>query len=171
MSVRARRGWALAGVILASGGVGYGLRSAFPPYPALTTPVVIDEALWRAILSGPPMAGVFAVIAAVIAFTPAIRSTKIARENAAREQWWNRAQWALGLAASDDQEDREVANDALQALLEDATPTEGKMIYRTIKNLQRPAAVDTPAIATENRPRRKVIRWLGIPARPSPDAS
>ncbi|WP_431796621.1 hypothetical protein, partial [Microbacterium enclense] len=75
------------------------------------------------------------------------------------------------LAASDDQEDREVANDALQALLEDATPTEGKMIYRTIKNLQRPAAVDTPAIATENRPRRKVIRWLGIPARPSPDAS
>lgn len=112
------------------------------------------------------MAGVFAVIAAVIAFTPAIRSTKIARENAAREQWWNRAQWALGLAASDDH-----ANDALQALLEDATPTEGKMIYRTIKNLQRAPTVDTPAIATENRPRRKVIRWLGIPARPSPDAS
>lgn len=171
MSARARRSWALAGIILASGGIGYGLRSTFPPYPALTTPVVIDEALWRAILSGPPIAGVFAVIAAVIAFTPAIRSTKIARENAAREQWWNRAQWALGLAASDDQEDREVANDALQALLEDATATEGKMIYRTIKNLQRPPAVDTPAIATENRPRRKVIRWLGIPARPSPDAS
>ncbi|MBB3159536.1 hypothetical protein FHS07_003271 [Microbacterium proteolyticum] len=100
-------------IVVASGGVGYGLRSAFPPYPAFSTPVVMDEALWLAMVSGPPMAGLFAIVAAAIAFYPAYRSTRIARENAAREQWWKRAEWALGQAGSDNQTDREVANDAL----------------------------------------------------------
>ncbi|WP_049830260.1 hypothetical protein [Arthrobacter sp. RIT-PI-e] len=95
------------------------------------------------------------MIAAAIAFYPAFRSTLIARENAAREQWWKRAEWALGQAGSDSQTDREVANDALVALLDDATETEGRMIYRTIENLQTSGSMDTTVGSAENGRRRR----------------
>ncbi|MDP9696134.1 UNVERIFIED_ORG: hypothetical protein J2X79_003713 [Arthrobacter globiformis] len=121
-------------------------------------PFVLDEPFWRDFWSGPPAAGLFAVVAAVIAFYPAFRSTLIARENAAREQWWKRAEWALGLAGSDSQTDREVANDALVALLNDATETEAKMIYRTIQNLQTSGDVDTTNKSAENSRRRR-FQW------------
>lgn len=157
-----KKRWALviAVIVVASGGIGYGLRSAFPPYPAFSTPVVMDEALWRAMVSGPPMAGLFAIVAAAIAFYPAYRSTRIARENAAREQWWKRAEWALGQAGSDNQTDREVANDALVALLSDATETEGAMIVRTIENLQGAGAVDTEAGSAETSSRWRWLPWV-----------
>jgi len=133
-----KRKWAaiIAVIVVVSGGVGYGLRSAFPPYPAFSTPVVMDEQLWRAMISGPPMAGVFAVLAALIAFTPAIRAASIARESSAREQWWKRAEWALNQAGSSNELDREIANDALRALSEDATQVELDMIWRTLTSFQ-----------------------------------
>ena len=171
MSPKLQRNVIAVVLVVASLGIGYGLRSAFPPYEVITTPVVIDEALWRAMISGPPMAGVFAVFAAAIAFTPAILSTRIARENAAREQWWNRAEWALGLASSSDEDDRAVANDALKALSEVATATEYKMIYLTMKNLQRPPAIDTPVAEADNGIRERVITWLDSIARRTQGAS
>lgn len=160
VSVEVRRAWTYAVVAVTALGVGYGLRAAFPPYLVVTTPVVIDEDLWRAVISGPPAAGAFAVLAAIIAFTPAILSTRVARQNAVREQWWNHALWALDLAGSDDQDNREVANDALQALLEEATPIEGKLIFRTIENLQRPVGVDMQQVTAENRKVGRVASWL-----------
>ncbi|MDQ1075076.1 MULTISPECIES: hypothetical protein [Microbacterium] len=54
MSPELQRNLTAAVLVIASLGIGYGLRSAFPPYEVITTPVVIDEALWRAMLSGPP---------------------------------------------------------------------------------------------------------------------
>lgn len=146
-----RRGWLLGGVAVGSAILGGLLRGFMPPF-------VLDEPFWRDFWSGPPAAGLFAVVAAVIAFYPAFRSTLIARENAAREQWWKRAEWALGLAGSDSQTDREVANDALVALLNDATETEGKMIYRTIENLQTSGDVDTKNKSAENS-RRRLFQW------------
>ncbi|MCJ1687491.1 hypothetical protein [Rathayibacter sp. VKM Ac-2927] len=119
---------------------------------------MVDDQFWRDALTGPPIAGLFAVVAAAIAFFPAYRSTAIARANAAREQWWKRAEWALGLAGSDDLTDREVANDALHALLDEATATEGRMIIRTIQNLQSRASMDTLPEATENG-RRRWFPW------------
>tara|TARA_Y100001949_G_C15759726_1_gene231627 strand:- start:235 stop:558 length:324 start_codon:yes stop_codon:yes gene_type:complete len=106
------------------------------------------------------MAGLFAIVAAVIAFYPAYRSTRIARENAAREQWWKRAEWALGQAGSDNQTDREVANDALVALLSDATETEGAMIVRTIENLQGAGGVDSGAGSAETSSRWRWLPWV-----------
>lgn len=80
-----RFGWvAIAVFCVAAGAAGAVLRGLLPPF-------VVDAPFWRAFLSGPPAAGLFAVLAAGIAFYPAYRSTRIARENAAREQWWNRA--------------------------------------------------------------------------------
>jgi hypothetical protein len=138
---------ALGGVLVGAVGRGF-----LPPF-------VLDDPFWRDFWSGPPMAGLFAIIAAAVAFFPAYRSTLIARENAAREQWWKRAEWALGQAGSDSQTDRELANDALVALLNEATETEGRMIYRTIENLQDASVVDREAGSKENR-RRRWLPWV-----------
>jgi hypothetical protein len=145
-----RRWWLGLGVL---GGLilGAAIRGLLPPF-------VLDDAFWRAFWSGPPVAGLFAVVAATIALYPSIRSVSIARENAAREQWWNRAEWALGLATSDRQSDREVANDALVALLDEATETEGKMLFRTIVNLQSGATVDSQPTTAQNGRKRRFFR-------------
>ncbi|MFB7252380.1 hypothetical protein [Microbacterium sp. NPDC056234] len=128
------------------------VRGFFPPF-------VLDDPFWRDFWSGPPAAGLFAVVAAVIAFFPAYRSTRITRENAAREQWWNRAEWALSQAVSDKQADREVANSALVALSEQATEMEAKMIFRVIENLQGSPAVDNQPNRAENGTRRRWLSW------------
>jgi hypothetical protein len=148
-----RRRWGLivAVIVVVSCGVGYGLRSAFPPYPAFSTPVVMDEALWRDMISGPPLAGFFAVIAACVAFMPAYRSGRIAQETAARELWWKRAEWALTQAASTDDVDREVAGRALLALSREANRVEFDMIVATMESLQAAAtAVDSGSETAED---------------------
>ncbi|WP_146242550.1 hypothetical protein [Curtobacterium sp. MCPF17_047] len=149
---RERRGvwWiASAGAVgLVVGGIG---RGFLPPF-------VLDEPFWRSFWSGPPAAGLFAVCAAVVAFFPAYRSTRVARESAARDQWWKRAEWALTMAGSDKQVDREVALDAFLALLSDATQTEAAMIKRTLTNLQQGGAgaeaVDTASSTADNEWKR-----------------
>lgn len=153
MSGRAKPVCTFIGLFSAAAGaiLGYVLRGFQPPF-------VVDDLFWRDVLTGPPIAGVFAVVAAAVAFFPAYRSTAIAHANAVREQWWKRAEWALGLAGSDDLTDREVANDALNALLDEATATEGRMIIRTIQNLQSRATMDTLPEATENG-RRRWFPW------------
>ncbi|WP_291038502.1 hypothetical protein [Herbiconiux sp.] len=133
--------------------VGFGARSFLPPF-------VIDDELWREMLAGPPLGGAFAVVAASIAFFPAFRSTRIARENAAREQWWKRAEWALAQAGSDSRSGREVANDALVALSEEATRMEFRMIFRTIENLQSAAGLDAGVEREENERRRRYVPWV-----------
>ncbi len=151
LSAKALGRWKLAGFtaggLIVGALIGGAVRGFFPPF-------VLDDAFWRAFWSGPPVAGIFAIVAATIAFFPAFRSTLIARESAKREQWWLRTEWALGLASSDSQTDREVANDALSALVSDATETEGKMIYRIIENLQNGSDVDNATEAPDNKPRR-----------------
>lgn len=153
MSARGKRVAQLVGVGVLAAGVGFGARSLLPPF-------VLDDPFWRAFWSGPPMAGLFAIVAAAVAFFPAYRSTLIARENAAREQWWKRAEWALGQAGSDNQTDREVANDALVALFDEATETEGKMIYRTMKNLQDGGGVDSEPVSGETSSRWRWLPWV-----------
>jgi hypothetical protein len=153
MSERARRVVQFVGVGLLAAGVGFGVRSVLPPF-------VLDDPFWRAFWSGPPVAGLFAVVAAGVAFFPAFWSALIARENAAREQWWKRAEWALGQAGSDKQTDREVANVALVALLKEATEAEGAMIYRTIENLQGEGGVDSQPGSAETSSRWRWLPWV-----------
>jgi hypothetical protein len=145
------RSYAAVGVLGIT--VGFGARSFFPPF-------VIDDELWREMLAGPPLGGAFAVAAASIAFFPAFRSTRIARENAAREQWWKRAEWALAQAGSDSRSGREVANDALVALSEEATRMEFRMIFRTIENLQSSAGLDAAAGPRDNGGWRRYVPWV-----------
>lgn len=151
MNSKARAALILGVVVVVSGGVGYGLRSAFPPFPALTTPVVIDEPLWRAMISGPPAAGLLAVIAAVIAFFPAFLSTRVARRNASREMWWKRAEWAFDRVGSDSAAEREMANNVLLTLFDDATEDEAHLVYEAIARQQAEyVAVDTGSDSAED---------------------
>ena len=152
MSSRGKRVGQFVAIGAGAAILGAGVRSVLPPF-------VVDDPFWRDFWSGPPTAGLFAIIAAVVAFFPAYRSTLIARENAAREQWWKRAEWALGLAGSDNQTDREVANDALVALLNDATETEGAMIFRTIENLQGASDVDIEPESAETSSKWRWLPW------------
>lgn len=151
MSERARRRWLVGMGVLGGLVLGFVIRGLLPPF-------VLDDPFWRAFWSGPPVAGLFAIVAAAVALYPSIRTLGVARENAAREQWWNRAEWALGLATSDTQSDREVANDALVALLDDATETEGKMLFRTLVNLQSSANVDITPTTKDNGRKRRFFR-------------
>lgn len=153
MTGRGRRVGQFTAVGVGAAIVGAGVRSVLPPF-------VLDDPFWRDFWSGPPVAGLFAIVAAAVAFFPAYRSTLIARENAAREQWWKRAEWALGQAGSDNQTDREVANDALVALLNDATETEGAMIYRTIENLQDASGVDIGPESAETSSKWRWLPWV-----------
>lgn len=153
MTIEKRFGWvAIAVFCVAAGAAGAVLRGLLPPF-------VVDAPFWRAFLSGPPAAGLFAVLAAGIAFYPAYRSTRIARENAAREQWWNRAEWALGLAASSTDTDRQVANEALLALLEEATDMESRMILGVTGDLQGRDTVENRARLAENGKRGRRWPW------------
>lgn len=146
----------VSAAVLLGAAVGAVVRGFFPPF-------VLDEPFWRDFWSGPPVAGLFAVCAATIAFFPACRATRIAGASAAREQWWKRAEWALGQASSDSQVDREVANDALQALLATATRTEASMILRTLENLQHGGVdgddMDSGSESKDNLGKRRWLPW------------
>jgi hypothetical protein len=153
-SARPKRfGWVtVAAFCVVAAAVGASIRGFFPPF-------TIDDPFWRSFWSGPPAAGLFAVVAACIAFFPAYRSTRIARENAAREQWWNRTSWALGRAASGNRTDREVANEALLALSEEATEMEMKMILGVMRDLHESRIVDNHTTSSENEKERRRWPW------------
>jgi hypothetical protein len=137
----------VAAVFAVGFGSGAAARNAAEPF-------VVDGPFWRDFLTGPPAAGLFAIVAACIAFFPALRTAQIARSNSAREQWWLRAQWALGLATSNRVEEREISKDALVALSAEATELEMGMIVRLIADLQPRSPVDTHGDGEDNRGRR-----------------
>jgi hypothetical protein len=111
----------------------------------------LDDQLWRAFVTGPPMAGVFAVIAALIALAAAHGSARVARDAAARQEWWDRAEWALGLATSDVHVDRIIGGRALEGLAPDATRSEMAMII-AVQNVVTPPGSSGPAVEKPRRP-------------------
>lgn len=132
------------------------VRGMLPPF-------VLDDPFWRAFFSGPPAAGIFAVVAAVVAYAAAVKGARTARLGAERQEWWNRAEWALTLARSDDEVDRRLGLRALKVLAPEATKTEYEMVLAVAEEVTGPpaattaqpaASVDMSAAPTENRPRR-----------------
>lgn len=97
------------------------IRGFLPPF-------VLDDPFWRAFLSGPPAAGLFALAGAGVAYAAARVGARTARRGDEREEWWARAEWALNLARSDQRVDRVIGLRALQALGSQATETEYQMI-------------------------------------------
>lgn len=97
------------------------LRGLLPPF-------VLDDPFWRDFFSGPPTAGLFAVVGAVIAYLAARAGARATRKGAERQEWWDRAEWALNLARSDESVDRIIGLRALGPLSDEATETEFEMI-------------------------------------------
>lgn len=109
------------GLVIAAFVVGVISRGFFPPF-------VLDDPFWRAFWSGPPAAGVFALIGAGVAYLAARVAAATARRSARRQEWWDRAEWALTHAMAKDGRSRDVGLAALEVLIEEATTTEGAMI-------------------------------------------
>ncbi|GAA0999774.1 hypothetical protein JOE66_002796 [Subtercola frigoramans] len=57
------------------------------------------------------------------------------RRNAAREEWWDRAEWALNLARSRAGSDRFIGLRTLAALRDEATATELQMIIAVTESV------------------------------------
>ncbi|MCW4466528.1 hypothetical protein OK351_13600 [Glutamicibacter sp. MNS18] len=81
--------------------VGFILARVLPPF-------ILDDPFWRAFWSGPPAAGIFAVIAASLAYAAAIHSATVARTNAEADAFWKQAEWSLNLALSDASTERAI---------------------------------------------------------------
>lgn len=110
-------------IILASGAAVLGalVGRCFPPF-------VLDSPFWRDFWSGPPAAGLFAVLGAFVAFGAARVAASTAKRAAKREEWWDRAEWALNLAMSDKGSDRDVGLAAIEIVIQEATDTEAEMV-------------------------------------------
>lgn len=106
--------------------IGALVRGFLPPF-------VLDDPFWRDFWSGPPAAGIFALLGAGVAFGAAAITVRTARRNALRDQWWERAEWALTQVMSSDPASVEIGLRALEVLNAEATPTEGDMIAAVTK--------------------------------------
>lgn len=71
---------------------------------------------WGTWLTSSGFGGTAAVVAACIAFLAASRSVRGQRETARKQQWWDRARWALDLTLSEDRVHRIVGLEVLDAL-------------------------------------------------------
>ena len=140
--------WGIVGVLI---GVIVGM---------LLPPVVLDDPFWRAFWSGPPVAGIFAVIGAAIAYTAAYVAARTSRIGAEREEWWDRAEWALNLARADGRGDRLVGLRALEGLKDQATQSELAMILAVTEAVQGDTSnVDNDSDQADNYWRRW-LEWL-----------
>jgi hypothetical protein len=101
----------------------------------LVASAVFGDPFWRAYLTGPPVAGLYAMLGAAIAYVAATAGSVSARRSAERQEWWCRAEWALDLARSKDHTDRRIGSLALQGLREEATESEAAMIAAVTSSL------------------------------------
>ena len=56
---------------------------------------IVDEEFVRDFWTGPPAAGIFALIGAGLAYGAATVAARVSRRSAERQEWWDRAKWAL----------------------------------------------------------------------------
>ena len=149
-----------AALVVAGAMVGSAVRGLLPPF-------VLDVPFWREFWSGTPAAGAFALVGAGLAVVAARVTARTARRSAERQEWWDRASWALDLARADDQVDRVIGLSALEALGREATETEQSMVVAVVAAVTTQHAVDTPGRSTDHgsttrtttRPKGRWPRW------------
>lgn len=127
----------------------------------LRPPFVIDDPLVREFITSPAMAGLFALLGAIVAFAAAMLSSRASRRAAQRQEWWDRAQWALQLATSTDSRDRDLGLRALEVISLDATPNEVAMIDAVTDSLlpAPPPGVDGNQQTGDNGTSRRWYQW------------
>lgn len=100
----------------------------------LLPPFILDDPFWRSFWVSPAVGGMAAVVAAVIAFCAAKQSARASSRGARRQEWWYRAEWALKLAATDEDKPRDTGIRVLEVLLQDATEIDAQIIDAVISN-------------------------------------
>jgi hypothetical protein len=75
-------------------------------------------------LMSPGFGGTAAVMAAIIAWAGVSKSVKAQRQVTRKQQWWERARWALDLTLDDDSTTRAVGFEVLGALAQSEWATE-----------------------------------------------
>lgn len=123
--------------------------------------VIADEPFWRRFWSGPPAAGLFALIGAGVAFEAARRSSRAIRRGAERQEWWLRAEWAMNLARSPERLDRLIGLNALEVLQDGATEMEEAIIAAVTHAVTGDDVVDNETRSGHNETyRRGACAWL-----------
>lgn len=120
-------------VVLAVGAcIGYALAFYLPEV----------EPIWAYVgdlFKSPAVAGLAALIAAVIAFKSqqrsAASSTSSARENALRKEWWDRTEWCLGQATSNDDLARSIGIQSLAVQYNNGTDAEAQMLRPIVERM------------------------------------
>jgi len=108
------------------------------------------SAFWREFWTGPPAAGIFALLGAGVAYMAARVAARAARKAALRQEWWDRASWALDLARSDDGASRVIGLRALEALEPDANEAESLMLFAVVDTVTGVADVDNSDQSSNN---------------------
>lgn len=134
-----KRHWRTTAALTAALVVGALIRGLLPPF-------VVDSELWRDFITGPPMGGIFALFGAGLAYMAARVSSRSAQRAALREEWWQRAQWALNLTSSASHTERMRGLAAIDVLLLEATATEIAMVTAVTKDF------------LPNQPRTRAVR-------------
>lgn len=131
--------------------IGLGLLIAGAVIGRMFPPFVLDSDFWRDFFTGPPIAGLFAVIAAFVAFSTARSGNRTARKHAEEEEWWNRAEWGIGLALSKEEQEKLVRLKAISVLLDGADKREDALIREVAEEiLLHNTAVDNSTQKDEN---------------------
>lgn len=117
--------------------IGLGLLILGAVIGRLFPPFVLDPGFWREFLTGPPIAGLLAVGAAFVAFSTARSGNKTAQKHA-EEEWWNRAEWSIGLALSTEEEKKLVGLKAISVLLNGAQKREDALIETVAREIVTP---------------------------------
>ncbi|WP_284329587.1 hypothetical protein [Demequina litorisediminis] len=116
---------------------------------ALIGPWTPEKDFWHPFLTGPPAAGLFALVGAVIAYFAAGKASQVARDTGAREAWWSRAGWAIEMARADAVADRLLGIRALGVLIDSGSEEDGEMIVGFLEETVL-RAVDSEPAATDN---------------------
>jgi hypothetical protein len=92
------------------------LTSQVPNIATAQSVVGFQAFAWGEWFMSPGFGGLAAVIAAAVAFGGVGHTVKAQRETNRKQQWWERARWALDLTLSEDSTSRTVGFEVLDAL-------------------------------------------------------
>lgn len=119
---------------------------------AVTPHAIAGDDLWRSFITGPPVAGLFAIVAALIAFAAAAYTARVTRRNAAlaeneartsaeNAERWKRIEWSANKALSSVETEWRAGFAACEALIDEGrcTPAERTMLQAALGLLSREA--------------------------------
>lgn len=122
--------------------VGLIVGRLFPPF-------VVDRGFFRDLILSPAAAGLFALLAAVVALWPAFSRLKASREVASDREWWKRSEWAIAMAVSKQDEKKIVGLLACEELLEGAKKRNDELLVVVANAILHPEILEAEAKAAE----------------------